>query len=230
MPEDSIWDIDSPGFGHDLARFKIARAIAQRALVNVLNLRKQPGANWLVDGVAGWAAINCVEQQVGSEAVLALKAYFANDIMEAFSANYQPIRRVEDNLHDWMPAYSMLALDSWSDAARAVNERELLALINNLDSDSLLQSLSAAFGAAQAETLLGLPRTYDVTVLGQQPTSQRWIWRNGGWHRELVGGGQQSLVSKLVIANGAAASDYWFDRYAAFERSVDDNLAPRATE
>ena len=220
LPEDAIWDIDSPGFGHELVRYKIASAIAQRAVLNRLNLRLEPGANWLVDGLAGWTALNCMEQTHGSEIALALKDYLANDILEAFSADYSPIDQLSHSLHDWLPYYAALALDSWSEATNKTNEQALLnTMAEKIPQQTLSLALANAVGETDSDLLLGSPRSYDVAQsLNEEKTlqSQRWIWHAGGWDKE----GFVSALKNKALQQG----NYWFDAYPAFERTVNDNL------
>lgn len=241
LPEQVAWDIEGIGFGHIRRQAAIARAIAQRAIVNHSGLRDEPGAAALLEGLAGWVALNCVEKHEGFEASLALRTRMADQVIQSFGTASEAITTTEVARGEWLKFYVPLALDSWSLANLDRNPQQLLSiLVSSADYGSLRTALSSILGPKTSERLMGAPRSHDVSLQemerGQLVTVQHWVWDDGAWQSESA---KDNLYERLPASSkpvgGASDGDpllllgsqsfgYLQHSQFSFERSLDDNL------
>ena len=227
----------------------MAHALAKRALVDQLDVRNEVGARWLIDGVAGWVALNCLEAQEGRQAATEYRVRLAERIVEAFGTTGEPITTIADSKAEWVALYATLALDSWSRAANRIKEMEFVeALQDNLMGDSLHAAISATVGEEDAAKFLGVPRAYDASVSETDGklhfAGQRWTWQSGGWEpydqaSELMLRTAESVDDlkgvelELAQVFGSTESEeneiiYVFDSEPGFERTLQDNMVKRS--
>ena len=224
LPENAIWDIDSHGFGRQLAQFNLAHAMAKNTIINQLDMRQEPAALYLANGLAGWTALNCIRKTLGTAPALALKAHLANDVLEAFSAQYNSINRIDGSLDNWVRDYATLALDSWSAGGTKIDEGTLLHAVGSAQQTrTVVDAISHVVGSKSSEMLLGAPRSYDIspnTVQKGALQSKHWLWQDGGWQTTEV----DSQPVSIQFDTPQVQQRYWLHDYPAFERTALNNV------
>ena len=246
LPEDQGWDVGETGFGRWQRRRLIARGLAEDRLERAANLRSEPGARWLREGVAGWLALRCLRQLDGDEAWLALFEHDAASVVQALFALEAPIRSVaDDGPAEWVKPYTGLATFGWAstigEAKAAVIVDEVIASVRR--GTSIAQALKDSVGSAASELLLGPPLASDVKL---QPIASgrfrakpglRWRWEGGTWVSVtpaqqvvlLSAGGERGGYTTQVLdvtesreVRGASLTA--LDTWPSFERSIEDNV------
>ena len=86
LPEHEGWDVSGEAFGRWRRRATIAAALAARTMTDEADLRKEPGEDWLRVGVPGWVGLECVREEDGVDAWLALQARASDQVVEALGA------------------------------------------------------------------------------------------------------------------------------------------------
>ncbi len=241
LPEHEGWDIAGEGFGRWQRRATIAAAMAARALADGADLRKEPGEDWLRVGVPGWVGLECVRQQDGVDAWLALQARASDQVVEALGALDAPAVGVAAaGDAPWVQEYTPLATVGWvesvglADAVGAVD-----AVVAAVQAGTpLADALAGAVGAGTAEVLLGPPASSDVLVARAERVldiaGQRWLWRDGGWEpvsaaihvtqRFDDGGGGRRRIGPVPTTVDPGAPFTLIDAWPSFERSPSDNV------
>ncbi len=189
LPEDLGWDVTAEGFGRELRRTRIASALARASLERRIRLRDEPGAQWLIQGVSGWAGLECLRQRQGEQIWVAMMERHSSDLAEEVGTLEYPVERVSHAGDvDWMHHYTPLAVQAW--AARIGNEglrQQLNLLIDHVNqgvdvASALVQVTSPQF----SQQMLGMPLASDIAVIADrngQPEvkARRWQWDQGGW-------------------------------------------------
>ena len=244
LPEDRAWEIAGTGFGQLLRLNNLARHFVQRVLVQQTDLRHEPGAEWLLEGISGWVALNCVETIKGIEAGIALRERQGELIIDGLGTSRDPITTIADALGEWLSHYATLAFDSWSlDATHMTEQQFLQQLLPSLQDNSFYDAMIKSFGKKDATMFLGPPRSYDVSITqteeALQIKRQRWVWNNGGWHDDdtkplkLVRKTTTQPVEIEWVPPGGkidtldsepSSGFYYFDALPAFEKTIRDNL------
>ncbi|MEM1247532.1 MAG: hypothetical protein AAGK22_14230 [Acidobacteriota bacterium] len=211
LPEDVAWGVADEGFGRTIRQYEIARALAQRAVVDMGDLRLSAGADWLLEAVSGWVGLRCVEEVAGARKVVELRSYQAEQISQELGTMGSPVADLETAYGDWLAHYAALALDSWSAAPEAGNVAEKMGetLAQIRSGRSVREALSSVVGGDVADGLLGPMRSFDVTVRldgGEvEAGGTRWVWSDGGW-------GEDRQVTRFVLQNlDQPQSAQWFD-------------------
>ncbi len=203
------------------------------------DLRKEPGADWLRVGVAGWVGLECVRQRDDGDAWLALLARASDRVVGALGALDAPAVSVADNGDaPWMRQYTPLATAGWGEAvgpdaaARAVDR----VVAGVRAGTPLADALAQAVGADAAAALLGPPASSDVMVARTGRTldvgGQRWRWRDGGWEplsvpvrvTQRYGDGGRRLIGPVPTTVEPDAPFTLLDAWPSFERSPADNV------
>lgn len=240
-PEDIAWQSDGTGNGVWQRQYNIANAIARSAITARSDLRNQAGARWLLEGVAGWMALRCVEARSGFEAAIAIRKRTAETIAELFATTDTPITHVVSADRTWLSHYAELAVENWG----AVNGHSPDFLLSALDaqtaSTDLLSRLKILIGSEDLDTLLGAPVSSDVSVehsdAGVSTTVSSWLWQDGGWqvretdkHLLLRRPNMPVQILRLEtqVDLGEMDEAYLFHAQYGYERSPDDNhLKPK---
>ena len=241
LPEHEGWDISGEAFGRWRRRATIAAALAARTLTDEADLRKEPGEDWLRVGVPGWVGLECVREEDGVDAWLALQARASDQVVEALGALDAPAVGVAAAGDvPWVREYTPLATVGWvesvglDDAGRAVG-----AVIAGVRAGTpLADALAEAVGADTAEALLGPPAASDVLVAQAARTleigGQRWRWQDGGW--EPVAGaihvtqrfdddsGGRRRLGPVPTSVDPGAPFTLIDAWPSFERTPTDNV------
>ena len=241
LPEHEGWDIAGEGFGRWQRRATIAAALAARALADGADLRKEPGEDWLRVGVPGWVGLECVRQEDGVDAWLALQARASDQVVEALGALDAPAVGVAAaGDAPWVQEYTPLATVGWvesvglADAVGAVD-----AVVAAVQAGTpLADALAGAVGAGTAEVLLGPPASSDVLVARAERVldiaGQRWLWRDGGWEPVSAAihvtqrfdddSGGRRRIGPVPATVDPAAPFTLIDAWPSFERSPSDNV------
>ncbi|MEM8930520.1 MAG: hypothetical protein AAGE94_05065 [Acidobacteriota bacterium] len=245
LPEDLAWGVADEGFGRWVRQYNLARGLTQHLVANRADLRLGEGARWLLEGTSGWVALRCLDAISGPRAALAMRQYQASTISEDLGTVLEPITSIASADGPWLPHYAALALDGWS-AARSdgLTPADFLDtfLPELRDDHTILAALGAAYGARDADALLGPLRASDVRVQtassGLAVGVERWVWQRGGWVAEppptrLVlrdlddpDRGEWLALDDLPTISPTDTL-YLRDPTPSFERSFEDNfLAP----
>lgn len=247
IPEHEGWDVGSKGYGHSRRRATIAQSLAARVVAERADLRAEPGARWLLDGVAGWVGLECVRRTDGAAAWFALWSRQNEKVVQALGALDAPVTGLSsDGEADWVAAYAPLATLGW---AETVGEREATRVVGEvLDrvraGVPLREALSAAAGTERAAQLLDLPSASDVAVTAGRHSAlaiagRRWGWEGGGWQSQATSPEVVRLPNDVRSAPQIAASPATLeasnpfsvvDAWPSFERSPEDNIWPRSKE
>ena len=188
LPEDEAWDIAGEGFGRWQRRATLAAALAARATADEADLRKEPGEDWLRVGVPGWVGLECVRQEDGVDAWLALQARASDQIVAALGALDAPAVGVAAaGDAPWVQEYTPLATVGWVESVGPASAGDAVAAVvaRMRAGAPLADALAEAVGAGTAEVLLGPPASSDVLIARTERTleiaGRRWLWRGGGW-------------------------------------------------
>ena len=188
LPEHEGWDIADEGFARRQRRATIAAALAARATADGADLRKEPGEAWLRVGVPGWVGLECVRQEDGVDAWLALQARASDQVVAALGALDAPaIGVAAAGDAPWVQEYTPLATVGWVESVGQAAARDAVAgvIAAVRGGTPLADALAEAVGADTAEALLGPPASSDILIAQADRTleiaGQRWFWRDGGW-------------------------------------------------
>lgn len=237
LPEDEIWNAEPGGFGYSVVQYNLARAMAKRLVLDHLNIRDGYGARWLVEGVSGWVAFNCIGNVVGSDTALNLRGHYAEDVLEQLSNPDNPVTRVSESVDDWVETYAALVMQNWNGGLSEVTELEFLNAVSaNMKSTGLSSAVAQVAGEETAELMMGPPLSYDIVVSrgadgSEASVSARyWRWQGTGWQEENSPTRRlekkQSSVSLNAHTVGSQSDkgDYYVAPYPAFERTMEDNF------
>jgi hypothetical protein len=246
LPEDQGWDASGSGYGRWRRRELLGRALAAESLARRSDLRQEPGARWLLEGVPGWVGLSCVRELDGDTAWLALVERHADRVVQELGALEAPVDGLRgDGDATWISPYAALSTFTWAevvgkdDAARVV-----AAVVEDVaEGASVGPALAQVAGRGVAEQLLGPPHASDAAVvdLGDAGKSavpaRRWTWSDGGW--QSAGRGESLLVLSPVGTREERAEDRiraapmsleapepvtLLDVWPSFERSIADNI------
>ena len=188
LPEHEGWDITGERFGRWRRRATIAAALAARETTDGADLRKEPGGDWLRVGVPGWVGLECLRQEDGVDAWLALQARASDQVVEALGALDAPAVGVAAAGDvPWVQEYTPLATVGWVESVGPAAAADAVdAVVAGVRAGAALAAaLAEAVGVGTAEALLGPPASSDVLVAQAARTleiaGQRWLWRDGGW-------------------------------------------------
>ena len=240
LPEHEGWDIAGEALGRWRRRATIAAALAARAMTDGADLRKEPGEDWLRVGVPGWVGLECVRQEDGVDAWLALQARASDRVVEAFGALDSPAVGVAAAGDvPWVREYTPLATVGWvesidlADAADAVHA--VVARVRG--GASLADALAEVAGGGTAEALLGPPASSDVLVTQADRMldigGQRWLWRDGGWGpvagtilvtQRFDDSGDRRRIGPVPTTVDPEAPFTLIDAWPSFERTPSDNV------
>jgi hypothetical protein len=241
LPEDKGWDVAQSGVGRSERRASLASALAARTIADRADLRAEPGARWLLEGVAGWLGLECTRALEGEDPWLKLLARGSDRVAEALGALDAPISGLaDDGAAEWVEAYAPLAVLGWTqsfgqdDALRAV----ATVLERVRDGASVRAALEHAVGSERSAQLLGPPVAAEVGVSasdedGPVVRGERFAWEHGGW--KLVSNEidvvrryrDQAQPARLARAPATLERDEPFtalDAFPSFERSPLDNV------
>ncbi|MEM7077850.1 MAG: hypothetical protein AAF513_04385 [Pseudomonadota bacterium] len=232
-PEDKAWESAGTGLGGWQRQFNLGRAMARSALLDAYDLRAEHGAQWLVDGVAGWTAMRCLEARSGFEALVALRKLHADRLIEIFAESDDPITTTADANGEWLTRYATLALENWGAADATRTPAGLTVALSAAQDLPLLDALEHTLGRRDASALLAAPRAGDVAVVSAAGASTisagRWIWAVNGWKqaappdRVLLRSTDAERQWLNVGAPGVVGSGLLIDADGLFERTVEDN-------
>ena len=241
IPEDEGWDVAAEGFGRWQRRAAIGSALAARGLAENVDLRAEAGSRWLSDGVAGWVGLECVHEQDGHDAWVAILERRSDQVVEAFGALSAPIQGLAaDGDADWVGVYAPLAVQGW---AMSIGSREAFLIVDEVrqrvdGGQGFSDALAASVGLQAAAHLLGPPNASEVGVAAAESgeprvEGERSSWALGGW----TAGSPVDRVVQVVDARDRAhrvieaparvqASDRFtvLDAWPSFERSPEDNV------
>ncbi|MEM9622542.1 MAG: hypothetical protein AAF993_12885 [Pseudomonadota bacterium] len=232
-PEDVAWEAAGSGLGGWQRQFNLAQAMARQVILAQLNLRAEHGAQWLLEGVSGWAALRCVEYSAGLEAGIALRKLHADRLIETFAESDVPISTTAAAYADWLTHYATLALDNWAAADPARSPASMLHGLAERGEQTLIAALQNNLGEQTANILLAAPRAGDIRVQRSAEkldiAASRWSWDGVGWQpidtptRVLLRAGKDSLWVELGAQGHTPGSGLLTDTGALFERTLDDN-------
>ena len=241
LPEHEGWDIAGEGFGRWRRRAVIAAALAARRLADEADLRKEPGADWLRAGVSGWVGLECVRQEDGADAWLALQERESDRVVEAFGALDAPATNVAAAGDvPWVRYYAPLAAAGWLAAAGPAEAAETVGAVAAAvrAGAPLADALAGTVGPDTAAALLGPPGSSDVAVTSAARAldveGRRWRWRDGGWEpaaepmdvtqRFDDGSGARRRIGPVPTTVPPAAPFTLIDAWPSFERTPVDNV------
>lgn len=243
IPEDEGWDVGAAGAGRTRRRAAVAEALAARVLANRADLRAEPGSRWLIDGVAGWAALECIRRNEGAEAWSRYLAHRSDRTTEALGALEAPVSSVAmDGATSWVDAYAPLATLGWVETVGEPKARDVIddVLLAVRHGQPLRDALERAAGTRVAAQLLGVPAASDVVVsvtTGERLRIEgaRWRWKAGGWKAvpasdrfvQVFGSsspGRRRRSPAPAIMDPPDESFTALDAWPSFERSVSDNV------
>ena len=241
LPEHEGWDISGEAFGRWRRRATIAAALAARAMTDEADLRKEPGEDWLRVGVPGWVGLECVREEDGVDAWLALQARASDQVVEALGALDAPAVGVAAaGDAPWVREYTPLATVGWVEsvgldaAVGAVG-----AVVAGVRAGAALAgALAEAVGTGTAEALLGPPAASDVLVAQAARTleigGQRWRWQDGGWEPVAAAihvtqrfdddSAGRRRIGPVPTSVDRAAPFTLIDAWPSFERTPTDNV------
>ncbi|WP_394832592.1 hypothetical protein LVJ94_39420 [Pendulispora rubella] len=189
LPESEGWDIASSGVGRSTRRAALAQALAARWLADRADARAEPGARWLLDGVAGWLGLECVRAADGVDPWLALLARRSDRVADSLGALDAPLSSLaRDGDAKWVPSYAPLETLAWAQSvgpAEAVRAATRVADRVRLG-DTVQTALEKVVGPETSRALLGPPAASELTVTpsetgGPQARGQRFHWEKDGW-------------------------------------------------
>ncbi len=241
LPEHEGWDVAGEGFGRWRRRAVIAAALAARRLADGADLRKEPGAGWLRTGVPGWVGMECVRQEDGADAWLALQERESDRVVEAFGALDAPATNVAAAGDvPWVRRYAPLAATGWLAAAGPAGAAETVgAVVAAARAGApLADALARTAGPDTAAALLGPPGSSDLVVTPAERAlgveGRRWIWRGGGWEPAAApvdvvqrfddGSGARRRIGPAPATVSPAAPFTLIDARPSFERTPVDNV------
>ena len=241
LPEHEGWDIAGEGFGRWRRRALIAAALAARRLTDEADLRREPGADWLRTGVSGWVGMECVRQEDGADAWLALQERESDRVVEAFGALDAPATAVSAAGDvPWVRYYAPLAAAGWLAAAGPAEAAETVGAVTAAvrAGAPLADALAGAVGPDTAAALLGPPGSSDVLVAsgarGVDVEGRRWRWRDGGWEPVAAptdvtqrfddGSGARRRIGPVPTTVSPVAPFTLIDAWPSFERTPVDNV------
>lgn len=241
IPESDGWDVGPHGVGRWMRRAAIAQTLAARALADAARLRTEPGARWLLDGVAGWAGLECVRRVDGADAWWTLMSRHSEHMVEAMGALSAPVTSLAaDGAVPWVDAYAPQATFGWVQSIGEEQARKAISAIVQATRQGvpIVSAVREAVGDSTAAVLMGGPVASDLVVGARQNSQveirgQRWGWERGGW-TSLATAPRVLLLPELPEQPGrdlgaapvAASTDQSIvalDAYPAFERSPKDN-------
>ena len=139
-------------------------------------------------GVPGWVGLECVRQEDGVDAWLALQARASDQVVAALGALDAPAVGVAAaGDAPWVQEYTPLATVGWVESVDQAAARDAVAAVIAAvrGGAPLADALAEAVGADTAEALLGPPASSDILIAQADRTlaiaGQRWLWRDGGW-------------------------------------------------
>ena len=241
LPEHEGWDIAGEAFGRWQRRATIAAALAARQTADGADLRKEPGEDWLRVGVPGWVGLECVRQEDGLDAWIALQARASDQVVEAFGALDAPAVGVAAAGDvPWVREYTPLATVGWVESVGLAAAAEAVdAVVTRVRAGaSLPDALADVVGADTAEALLGPPASSDVLVAQAERTldvgGQRWLWRDGGWEPVAASihvtqrfdgdGADRRQIGPVPTTVEPDVPFTLIDAWPSFERTPSDNV------
>ncbi len=240
LPEHEGWDIPDEGFGRWQRRATIAAALAARATADGANLRKEPGEDWLRVGVPGWVGLECVRQEDGVDAWLALQARASDQVVAALGALDAPAVGVAAaGAAPWVQEYTPLATVGWVESVGLAAARDAVAAVIAAvrGGAPLADALAEAVGAGTAEALLGPPASSDILIAQADRTleiaGERWLWRDGGWEpvsaaihvtQRFDDDRDRRRVGPVPTTVDPEAPFTLIDAWPSFERTPTDNV------
>ena len=188
LPENDGWDVAAGGHGHWRRRAAIAAALASRMLTDRADLRKEPGADWLLVGTPGWIGLECVRERDGVEAWLALRERGSDSVVESLGGLDAPAESLAAaGGAAWVRDYAPLATLSWAASVGTAAAARAAGLVTRevREGTPLTEALRQAAGTEAAEALLGAPLAADIALVrGERRLAvegERWSWVEGGW-------------------------------------------------
>ena len=240
LPEHEGWDIADEGFARRQRRATIAAALAARATADGADLRKEPGEDWLRVGVPGWVGLECVRQQDGVDAWLALQARASDQVVAALGALDAPaIGVAAAGDAPWVQEYTPLATVGWVESVGLAAARDAVAAVTAAvrGGAPLADALAEAVGADTAEALLGPPASSDILIAQADRTleiaGQRWLWRDGGWEpvsaaihvtQRFDDDRDRRRIGPVPTTVDPEAPFTLIDAWPSFERTPTDNV------
>ena len=240
LPENLGWDIAGKGPGRQRRRAAIASALARHILLQAADLRAEPGAEWLLSGVAGWVGMECLRRSDGQQAWIDQQTWQTDQLSEALSELEAPVRRVVDaGEANWIEPYTTLSTLNWAagqgaEKTAALIKKLLKRLQNN---EPLPEALAALAGQQTADRLLGMPLAADVALSVDDKqqvhvSAQRWQWHNNGWQMiepprvvlQLAAQNRQLFDLQKSVAISIAQDFVVLDSWPSVERTPKDNV------
>ncbi|MXY16758.1 MAG: hypothetical protein F4Y57_07120 [Acidobacteria bacterium] len=222
-------------------RATIAAALATREMADGADLRKEPGEDWLRVGVPGWVGLECVRQEDGLDAWLALQARASDQVVEALGALDAPAVGVAAaGDARWLRQYTPLATVGWVESVGlTAGAAAVDAVVAGVRAGApLADALAEAVGAGVAGELLGPPASSDVLVeqgeRNLEIAGRRWIWRDGGWEPLAAAihvtqrfdddSGERRRIGPVPTTVEPDAPFTLIDARPSFERTPADNV------
>ena len=240
LPEHEGWDTADEGFARRQRRATIAAALAARGTADGADLRREPGEAWLRVGVPGWVGLECVRQEDGVDAWLALQARASDQVVAALGALDAPAVGVAAaGAAPWVQEYTPLATVGWVESVGQAAARDTVAAVIAAvrDGAPLADALAEAVGADTAEALLGPPASSDVLIAQADRTleiaGQRWLWRDGGWEpvsaaihvtQRFDDDRDRRRIGPVPTTVDPEAPFTLIDAWPSFERTPTDNV------
>ena len=241
LPENLGWDIASKGPGRKRRRAAIASALSRHVLLQAADLRAEPGAEWLLSGVAGWIGMECLRRSDGQQAWIAEQNWQSEELSLALGKRLEaPVDRVANaGKALWIKPYTALSTLNWAAGQGSEQTAALIkALLNRLQNDEPLpEALTALAGQQTAERLLGMPMVADIALhvddkQQMQIKAQRWQWHNIGWQLiepplevlQLVGEETQLLDLQKSSEISTTQDFIVLDSWPSVERTPKDNI------
>ncbi len=240
LPEHEGWDIAGEGFARWQRRATIAAALGAREMADRADLRKEPGEDWLRVGVPGWVGLECVRQENGVDAWLALQARASDQVVAALGSLDAPAVGVAA-LGDvpWVKEYTPLATVGWVESVGPAAAGDAVAAVIAAvrGGAPLADALAEAVGAGAAAALLGPPASSDVLIAQAERTldiaGQRWLWRDGGWEpvadaihvtQRFDDDSDRRRIGPLPTTVDPEVPFTLIDAWPSFERTPTDNV------
>ena len=240
LPEHEGWDIAGEGFARWQRRATIAAALAARETADGADLRKEPGEDWLRVGVPGWIGLECVRQEDGVDAWLALQGRASDQVVAALGALDAPAVGVAAAGNAaWVQEYTPLATVGWVESVGLGAARDAVAAVIAAvrGGAPLAGALAAAVGTGAAEVLLGPPASSDILIAQADRTleiaGQRWLWHDGGWEpvsaaihvtQRFDDDRDRRRIGPVPTTVDPAAPFTLIDAWPSFERTPTDNV------
>ncbi|MEM0910478.1 MAG: hypothetical protein AAGJ37_05850, partial [Pseudomonadota bacterium] len=212
VPEDGIWEVKKGGFGQVEGLYRITQVLAKSIVLKSLELRQGKGAHYLAEGLAGWVALDCIETTMDSDAYVALKAHLAQEIIDSFSARFEPVEFVSTSLSSWVSDYAALSITNWAASQRLLSAADLLSQLNEANAKSdIKQALDKVVGIETATQMLGKPLSYEVNAIEGDPDAYEiviWEWQLNNWVE----------TEKRRLTNSTLTDVF---TYPAFQRNIE---------